>query len=190
MFRRNRPIRRLLGALFNPNGGLADDARQAFDEANGHYARGEYADAAQGYAHLAETARAFNRPRRVVQLHLRAFDAWLGAGQGDSALAEARAALSLAAARPRRAAKVAESVQAELQSRGFGAQAAALAREFPGLLPAAAQPTPSAAPAPAPAPAPHLKFPSACPQCGGRLPRAFGEDELECDYCGTVVRGE
>jgi hypothetical protein len=189
MFRRNRPFRRLRGGLFNPNGGLAADARQAFDEANGLYARGEFPAAAQQFARLAELARDFNRPRRVAQLHLRAFDAWLQAKQGDPALAEARAALALAGTRPRRAARVAEAVAAELQAHGFGAQAAALGRDFPGLLPAAqpGQPAGSAASA---APAPHFKFPAACPQCGGRLPRAYGEDELECDYCGTVVRGE
>jgi hypothetical protein len=188
MFRRNRPhrpFRRLRGSLFNPNGSLAADARQAFDEANALYDGGDFAGAAGQFAHLAEQARNFNRPRRVVQLHLRAFEAWVKAKDGDQALAEARAALTVASVYPRRAGRMAQAVIAELQANGFSAQASALAKEVNGLL----GPSQAGGAAVAPAPA-RLKFPAACPQCGGRLPRSFGEDELECDYCGSVVRAE
>lgn len=192
MFRRNRPrrpARWLRGAPFNPNGGLAADARQAFDEANALYDGGDFAGAAGQFAELAGLARNFNRPRRVVQLHLRAFEAWVKAGEGDQALAEARAALTVAGAHPRRAGRIAQALVAELQANGFNAQASALAGESTGMPGPGEAGGAAVAPAGGPAPA-RLKYPAACPQCGGRLPRSFGEDELECDYCGTVVRAE
>ncbi len=187
MFRRNRPMRgrRLFrGGLFNPNGALGAEAREAFDEANALYQAGNYAEAAPQFAHLAEVAQTFNRPRRVVQLHLRAFDAWVLAKNGDQALTEARAALAIASGRrPRQAARMVEALKAELQANGFTAQAAALGGN---ATPVASAPQAAAAPA---APPPQYKFPTTCTQCGGRLPKSFGEDEIECDYCGTVVRG-
>jgi len=187
MFRRNRPLRgrRLFrGSLFNPNGALAAEARQAFDEATGLYDSGQYAEAAAQFSHLAEVAQTFNRPRRVVQLHLRAFEAWINAKDGDQALTEARAALEIANRRPRKAARLAQSLIAELQAQGFTAQANALAGN-------AGLPTPTVAEAQKEVVAEkHGTFPTTCPQCGGRLPRAYGEDEIECDYCGTVIRAQ
>lgn len=187
MFRRNRPLRarRLFGGgLFSPNGALAADARQAFDQANAQYAAGQYAEAAAQYSHLAEVALTLGRPRRVIQLHLRAFDAWLAAKNGDEALHDARSALALANRRPRKAARLAEALITDLRTRGFPNQANALAgvSGIPAAEMAQAQKE-VATQKP-------LVFPTVCPQCGGRLPKAYGEDEIECDYCGTVVRGQ
>src|SRR5689334_17290187 len=104
MFRRNRParraarrMRRVFGTLFNPSGALAGEARQAFDEANQFYANGDYEEAAEGFAELATTAAQFSRPRRVIQLHLRTYEAWLAAKQPTNAVNEARTAITVAA---------------------------------------------------------------------------------------------
>jgi hypothetical protein len=171
--------------LFNPNGALVAEAREAFDQATTLYDSGNFAEAAAEFSHLAQVAQSLGRPRRVIQLHLRAFDAWINAKNGDQALAEARAALDIANRRPRKAARMAEALIADLQANGFTAQANALAGN-------AGLPTPTVAEAQKEAAAPqkHGTFPSTCPQCGGRLPRSFGEDEIECDYCGTVIRAQ
>lgn len=194
MFRRNRPrrpLRRMLGGLFRPNGGLADEARQAFDEANTLFDNGDYAEAAEQYTHLAELAQNFNRPRRVVQLYLRAFDAWCKAKQGNQALAAAKAALKVASARPRAAARIVTEVIAELKANGFNSEASLLTNEVNSLLSGFGLSLANATPSDSTPAAPERgKLPSLCPQCGGRLPRAFGEDELECDYCGTIIRAE
>jgi hypothetical protein len=180
------------GVLFRPNGGLADEARQTFDEANASFDSGEYAEAAEGYSHLAELAQDFNRPRRVVQLYLRTFESWCKAKQGGNALKAAKAALNVASARPRAAARIATEVIAELKANGFHAEASSLTNEVNNLLSGFGLSLANATPADStPAAAPRqYKFPTTCPQCGGRLPRSFGEDELECDYCGSVIRAE
>ncbi len=198
MFRRNRPrrrpfrMRRAIRALFDSSGRLAQEAREEFDEANDLYANAEYAQAAEGFAHLAEMAQQFSRPRRVVQLHLRAFEAWVKARQPAAAVQQARTAVEFitASGRPRVAFNVIREVLGELRAAGYHAEADALARDVNERLAGLGAPlasTPASAPA---EPPPPKKFPGACPQCGGRLPRSFGEDEIECDYCGTVIRGE
>lgn len=199
MFRRNRPrrrpfrMRRAMRALFDPNGRLAQEAREVFDEANALYAQAEYEDAAERFTQLAEMAQQFSRPRRAIQLHLRAFDAWVKAKQPANALQQARTAVGFifTASRPRVALNVVQEVVNELRANGYSAEADAFAREVNERLAghglALATTTASG---PAEPPPPPKKFPATCPRCGGRLPRSFGEDEIECDYCGTVVRGE
>lgn len=200
MFRRNRParraarrMRRSLGILFNTNGSLAGEAREAFDEANQLYTNGQYEDAAEGFAELANTAAQFSRPRRVVQLHLRAYEAWLAAKQPANAIAQARSAINMAAGiRPRKAARIAQQVIEDLQAAGYTKEAEAFAKELSTgvagqVVPVSTTTTSVTAPTEK-TPAP--KLPSTCPQCGGRLPRAYGDDEVECDYCGTVIRAE
>ena len=181
----------MLAGPFRPNGGLADEARQAFEEANTLFDTGDYAEAAKHYTHLAELAQNFNRPRRVGQLYLRAFEAWCRAKQGGQALAAARAGLQVATTRPKVAARIATEVIAELKTNGFNSEAGLLTTEVNGLLSgfglslATAPPTDSTPAAPE-----RGQLPNLCPQCGGRLPRSFGEDELECHYCGAIIRAE
>jgi hypothetical protein len=193
MFRRNRANRRaarqlrhLTGSLFNPNGGLAAEARQAFAEASQLYNEGSYPDAARQFAELAATAARFNRPRRLVQLHLRAYESWLAAKNPAEAIPHGRQAIATAALhRPRQASQMAQQIIADLRAAGYTAEANALATELTAHLG-----EPSTASQPIPPPNPPLTFPTICPQCGGRLPRAYGDDEIECDYCGTIIRGQ
>ncbi len=203
MFRRNRPFRRSrrpfrplrgLGALFNPNGALAPEAREAFEEANELFDGGEYAEAAERFTELAELAQNFNRPRRAIQLQLRAYDAWLKARQPANALKQAQAVLNIVftTGKLRAGLNIARQVIDELRAAGFKAEADILTKETNERLAAhglslasSAAPAPDAAPAPRPG-----KLPTACPQCSGRLPRSFGEDEIECDYCGSIIRAE
>ncbi len=199
MFRRNRPIRRTarrlrrsFGTLFNPNGALAGEARQAFDEASQLFDNGQYQEAAEGFAELATSATQFSRPRRVVQLHLRAYEAWLAAKQPANAVTEARSAINAAVSvRPRKAARITQQVIEDLRAAGYTQEAEAFAKELnAGLMGQAfSVPVGPASPA-ATEKTPAPKLPSMCPQCGGRLPRAYGDDEVECDYCGSVIRAE
>jgi len=201
MFRRNRPVRRAarrmrrtLNTIFNSTGALGGEAREAFDEANQFYTNGQYQEAAEGFAELAATAAQFSRPRRVVQLHLRAYEAWLAAKQPANAVAQARSAISMAAGiRPRKAARIAQQVLEDLQAAGYTKEADDLARELNAQLTGQSFSIPAASPVgtpPAPDKTPSARLPNACPQCGGRLPRAYGDDEVECDYCGSVIRAE
>jgi hypothetical protein len=189
-----RPFRRLVGALFNPDGALAAETREAFDDAVDLYDSGQYADAAERFAHLAEMAQNFNRPRRTVQLRMRACDAWLKAKQPANAVRHARTAIGMVAGagRLKAAANIARQVIGDLRAAGYASEANTLTKEINDRLAAhglSLTQSPAVEQSPESA-SPQLKFPAACPQCGGRLPRSFGEDEIECDYCGTVIRAE
>lgn len=188
-----RPFRRLAGALFNPNGTLFAEAQEAFDDAVELYDSGNYADAAERFAHLAEMAQNFNRPRRTVQLRMRACDAWLKAKQPANAVRHARTAIGIVtgSGRPKVALNMARQVIDDLHAAGYAAEAKAFAKEINDRL--AGQGL-SLAPGPtveqSQAAARRGALPGVCPQCGGRLPRSFGEEEIECDYCGSVIRAE
>jgi hypothetical protein len=189
-----RPFRRLMGALFNPNGTLFAEAQEAFDDAVDLYDSGQYNDAGERFAHLAEMAQNFNRPRRTVQLRMRACDAWLKAKQPANAVRHARTAIGMVAGagRLKVAVNIARQVIEDLRADGYASEANAFTKEINDRLAVhgvslAQSPAVEQSPQPAPQ---RGTLPSVCPQCSGRLPRSFGEDEIECDYCGSVIRAE
>jgi hypothetical protein len=189
-----RPFRQLIGALFNSNGALVADAREIFNDAKELYDSGRYADAAERFAHLAALSQNFGRPRRTVQLRMHAYEAWLKAKQPSNALLHVRTAIAmvLGAGRPKVALQMARQIVEDLQMAGYKTEAATFAKEVNERLAAHGLSLATKAPAGAPAKtAPQPKqLPTTCPQCGGRLPRAYEENEVECDYCGSIVRAE
>ena len=189
-----RPFRQLTGALFNSSGALVADARQAFDDAKELYDSGRYADAAERFAHLAALAQNFGRPRRTVQLRMYAYEAWLKAKQPSNALLHVRTAIAmvLGSGRPQVALHMARQIVEDLRTASYKTEADTFAKEVNGRLAAHGLSLAAKAPAGAPAEAASQpkKLPATCPQCGGRLPRAYDENEVECDYCGSIIRAE
>lgn len=191
--RRNRPFRQLVGSLLGPNRQLANNARAMLDEANRLFDAGEYAEAAGLLSQLAEMAQTNDLPRRAIQLHIRAAEAYLKSGQAAGAVEHGRAALAMLAQAGghRRALKLAPQIVGELRAAGFAVEAAALEKEVNELLAGlgltlASTPTPAAAPQPRP----RRNLASHCSQCGAQLRWTDDADEVECEYCGTVARAE
>ncbi|MBI3177497.1 MAG: hypothetical protein HYZ35_05865 [Chloroflexi bacterium] len=196
-FRRRGPLGAFLGGMgrgagmAGANRQLADEARQMLDEANSLFDSGQFAEAADILAQLAEAAQTHNLPQRAGQLRLRAAQAHLQARNAAAAVEHSRAALAAftQAGMPGRAVALAPRIVEQLRAAGFNAEAEAFAKEThttlaaPGLGPA-----PSAAPANA-APTRRPAQQTHCPQCGAALHWLTRmDDEMDCEYCGAVVR--
>ena len=190
--RRNRPFRRLAGSLLGPNRQLVNDARAMLDEANRLFDAEQYAEAADSLSQLAELAQANDLPRRAVQLHIRAAEAYLKSGQAADAVEHGRAALALLAQAGghRRALKLAPQIVGELRAAGFTAEATAFEKEINEWLAGLGLALSSTSATPAPQPGPRRMLASHCSQCGAQLRWTDDADEVECEYCGTIARVE
>ncbi len=175
-----------MGALFGAGGEIANEARQALDHANQLFDSGKYDDAGDALAELAELAETHQRPKRAAQMHYRSYQAYLKADDGGNALMQAREAIGIAVAgRPRQAIQIAQQMIAEMQATGFKEEADALIKEINGKL-APLGLSLAAAGAASPESKPDRKLISNCPKCGARL-RWMDDDEVECEYCGTIA---
>ncbi len=189
--RRNRPFRRLVGSLLGPNRHLRNDARAMLDDANRLFDAEQYGEAAELLSQLAEMAQANDLPRRAIQLHIRAAEAYLKSGQAAGAVEHGRSALALLvqAGGHRRALKLTPQIVGELRAAGFTAEAAAFEKEINERL-AGLGLAPTSTPAAAPQPKPRRNLASHCSQCGAQLRWTDDADEVECEYCGTIARVE
>lgn len=155
-----------------------------FHQANQAYNARRYAEAAPLFVTLSETARQTNRPRRAVQLRLRAADSYGRAGNKEMALAEAQKVLQFVQRRgqPEQLAHVMGRVVAVLEELGWSAEAATLQQKF-GVGRVIAQPAVAQR---------RLQLPAQCPHCLGPV----RSDEVEwidnrsaaCAYCGGTIR--
>lgn len=169
-------------ALAGPLAGRLADAHRLMEA-------GQPAAAAQAFGDLAQQAAHDGQFRRAWQLHLRAADVYAQVGDGDRALAEARAGLAWLKrlGRAARAGAVGERVAASLRAAGLNAPAEALARELAGLpsAPAAAETAPASD---------RGRLPARCPQCGGPIRSDdvdwIDDQSAECPYCGSTVLTE
>jgi hypothetical protein len=162
------------------------------DEANRLFDAGRYAEAAELLSQLAGMAQTNDLPRRAIQLHIRAAEAYLKSGQAAGTVEHGRSALAMLAQAGghRRALKLAPQIVGELRAAGFTAEATAFEKEvnerLAGLgLTLAPTPTPAA-----PQPKPRRNLASHCSQCGAQLRWTDDADDVECEYCGTVARAE
>ncbi len=200
-FRRRGPLGAFLGGMglgagmAGANRQLADEARQMLDEANSLYDSGQFAEAAGILAQLAETAQTHNLPQRAGQLHIRAAQAYLQARNAAAVVEHSRAALAAftQAGMPGRAVTLAPRIVEQLRAAGFNAEADAFAKEANTTLAAhGLSLAPSAASSAAPANAAPTRRPvqqTNCPQCGAALHWLTRmDDEVDCEYCGAVVR--
>lgn len=199
MRRPKRPSRRppgtgMFGVARGPQRNLGDRARQLLDEANRLFDTGQFAPAADMLAQLADGAEAHGMPRRAAQLHLRAGQAYMKSRNAAAAVGHARHALAIFAGvgLAGRVAVVLPRLIAELRAAGFQVEADSFEREANEKLAAhglaLACPQPAAAPPSTPR---TLNQPTKCPQCGAQLRWLDrGDDEMECEYCGTIVRAE
>ncbi|MBI5712569.1 MAG: zinc ribbon domain-containing protein [Chloroflexi bacterium] len=175
-----------VGALFGAGGEIADEARKALDHANQLFDSGKYDDAGDALAELAELAETHQRPRRAAQMHYRAYQAYLKANDGDNALTQAREAIGIAlAGRPRQAIQIAQQMIVEMQAAGFKEEAEVIIKEINGKLVSLGLSL-ATAEAASPESKPIRKLISNCPKCGARL-RWMDDDEVECEYCGTIA---
>jgi hypothetical protein len=205
MFRRNRPLRksgqqgltgRLTQAYLDSEVKSDEAIHKKLQRANDLYEKGLFKQAAISYENLAKGAIRFRHPRRSAQLYMRAFDAWGQDQQIDSALSAARAALHIIVKhRPAIALNTARYIAETLVANGYRDEAFAFAEEISSnlkinnqifsrndIIAVAANADETILK--------QSKLPNTCPQCGGRLPRAYGDEEVECDYCGSVIRAE
>lgn len=199
MRRPKRPCRRpsgigMFGAARGPQRNLGGRARQLLDEANRLFDSGQFAPAADMLTQLAEGAEAHGMPRRAAQLHLRAGQAYMKSRNAVAAVGHARQALAIFAGvgMAGRVAAVLPRLIAELRAAGFQAEADSFEREANEKLAAHGLALSHNQPATAPASSSRtLSQPTKCPQCGAQLRWLDREDdEMECEYCGTIVRAE
>lgn len=186
-FRPNRPRgprrRGIMGGL------LAAGLMSRLAAANRHLEAGRAVEAADEFAQLAQEASARSQPRRAVQLHLRAGEAYAQAGRGEQALAQARAAIAIIRSvggdwwATRMMARIVEG----LRRAGLTAEAETLERELAGFAPSGEEE--SGPPMPA-----RGRLPTHCPQCGGPLRSDevewIDDHTAECPFCGSAVRTE
>lgn len=175
-----RPLRRALGRspLF-----------ATLAQAHRLYANGQPREAAFLLAQLAQTMENAGHPRRAANLHAQAAHAFADGGDGQAALAQARAALKqfLQFAMAARAPVFYANITRKLRAKGMAAAAGVLEGEFGPSLGASAQRMTTGSP-------PAARLPGKCPQCGGPL-RSDEVDWIdaqsaECPYCGSVVQAE
>ncbi len=186
MFRRRprRPFRRR--PPFPPPRNPQRMAERALRQAEALMQQGEFAEAGERFSRLAEAAEERGIPR-APQLHLRAAQAWLKAG--DMARAEDhlwRGLQSMAnASRWAQLARVGERVVQELQAENQAALAARVEDWLRATLPAGIQ---------AAAAIGRPSLPTHCPACGGPV-RPDEVDWLdtrtaECAFCGSPIHAE
>jgi len=163
------------------------DVPPMLQRANQLIAAGDYAGAAIAFMELAQ--RAEDRfPRRAPILYMEAGRAAVLGGDVKTGIATLRLGLTLLASQGRlhRMRVLGQRAVEELKAHGLSAEAQEIAEllgaSLPNQLPAES------------APVKHPTLPTHCPSCGA----AVKPDEVEwlddvtaeCDYCGSLVRGE
>ena len=189
MFRRSPRRPRGFRRLMRAGGLLGARPRQILRQANVLEASGQFMDAAQRFAQLADGAAQAGMPDRAGNLSLQAARCFIEAGDTANGVSHARQGIQWlqTAGRDRRAEQALTQVISALRARKLNADADALLKEFSGLASQAEAKSEAE-------PAPHGHLPPKCPNCGGpmRVDDADWIDELtaECPYCGTPVRAE
>ncbi len=154
---------------------------------------GRYADAAERFTGLAGEYTQENP--LIYQLYSHdAFNEWLKAKNVDQAMRQASDVLRLLSdtgwlGKSSEAVDDLSKMVGELYVAGYQSEAAWLAEEINRQLVAHGLPARmKQAGGMAGGVLKAGQFPSVCPQCGGGLPAASGENELTCPYCGSVIR--
>jgi hypothetical protein len=189
-----RAARRAARALPSPENEQIRQRREAVKEAWRLSGKRQFAEAGEIFARLAGESLQVNELILAQINSQQALRMWIQAKQPARALDQARHILRIRQDSGRlgsdHSIETLTRVAADLRTAGFADQADTFVREAsallagPGLSPIGVPAAKSVAAAAAKA----GKLPVACPQCGGRLPRAAGLDEIECYYCGSVVR--
>jgi hypothetical protein len=186
MFGPRRMMRRAVrGAM---RGAMAGPGRPRVHEAQRLMAEGRFVEAANLFARLSEEAIERGLIKPAGHLAMQSARAYAQAGQGDSALAQAKRALTVItnAGQPQQAARAMPRAIAFLRAQGFDAQAAALEKEATQRLAALGLKLQSGGPLGS------RSLPAACPNCAGPL-RADEADwidaaSVECPWCGSTVK--
>ena len=191
MFRRGplRPhgFRRLMRA----GGLLGERPRQMVRQANALEASGQFKDAAQLFAQLADGAAQNGMPDRAGNLSLQAARCFIEAGDTANGVSRVRQGIQWlqTAGRDHRAERALTQAVTALRARKLNAEADALMKEFAGVAAQAEAETQAE-----PEAAHHGHLPPKCPNCGGpmRVDDADWIDDMtaECPYCGTPVKAE
>jgi hypothetical protein len=138
---------------------------------------------------FAELARELDvpRPRRAANLHARAAHTYADAGNEPSALAQARAALSMFIQyrMVNRTPVFFANITRKFNNKGMKNSASALQNEFANRVG-------SMPPQPAQGQARRGTLPTNCPKCGapihGDEANWIDNQTAECDYCGASIR--
>ncbi len=185
-FRPNRPARpRRRGLGLRP--ALSALLLPQLAEANRQRAAGALPEAARAYSELAQQAAHDGQYKRAVHLHLHAGEACAAAGDGQRALAEARAALAWLKrlGRDRRAGQLGWRIVDGLRGAGLVAEAEALAHELASDV---------GQPEPALAAAARGRLPAQCPQCAAPVRSDevewIDDQSAECTFCGSTLLTE
>lgn len=168
---------------------LAPDIPPLLSRANQLMSAGDYPEAANALEQLARAAEARGGPRAPF-LHIQAGRARAMAGQRDQAVESLERGLGLFAVRGQTGKVVGfgNRIVAELQQRGFTAEAKQLTDYLRELSPGFEVGAPPAAQAKKPV------LPTHCPGCGAPVRPDEVEwldaETAECAFCGSPVRGE
>jgi hypothetical protein len=191
-----RAVRRASRAMPGPENERTKQRREEVRQAWTFSGKRQYAEAGEIFARLAEESLQNNEPILAQLSSQQAFKMWLQAKQPARALEQARHILRIRNQSGHLGSVTSmESltrIAGELRLAGLASEADAFLNELNQMLKTQGLSLVSTSPqALAPAAEPRAgKLPAVCPQCGGRLPRDAGVDEIECYYCGSVVRAE
>ena len=196
MFRRNR--RKLRQSLNPPNDDFMQHWWVKILAANKLCNQGQWVEAAEMFAQIATFATQSNHPNYAGRMYRRACEVWIEAKQPAQALEAARQALALnlAPGGLRVTARRMRMVIDDLRAAGYKAEAEALTQEVNNRLAAqgfslTSLPIENVSVEPEASPGSRRgRLPPTCPSCGGRVPRSPDADEIECDYCGSVIQAE
>jgi hypothetical protein len=162
---------------------------QALNNANRFVENGQPAKAAPIFAELAKELETSNHPRRAANLRAQAAHAFADSHNGQSALANARAALTLFIQNQmvERTPVFYTNIIRKLNNYGMKEASAALMTEFSSIV--VSVPVPSS-----PKPQTHSRLPTNCPKCGGPVhsdeANWVDASTVECGYCGAMIRPE
>lgn len=162
--------------------------RQLLNRAHALEASGQYKEAAQLFAQLADGAAERGMMDRAGNLSLQAGRAYVQSGDTQNGMARVREGLRLLvqAGREPCAQMALQQAVTALRARDLKTEADSLLTEFPNLS-AAVEASEAEA-------APRGHLPPKCPNCGGPL-RAdeadwIDDETVECPYCGSPVRAK
>ncbi len=180
-------FRRFRDPAFQPNP-LPPAQMQTLNQANRFVANGQPGKAAPLFAGLAGQMEATNHPRRAANLHAQAAHAYADSHNEQTALSQARSALTLFVQNQmvRRTPVFYTNITRKFTNNGMPNAAAALTKEFGSRV----GPMPPASPADGQ----RGRLPTNCSKCGApiRADEATWVDAstVECDYCGSLIRAE
>ncbi len=167
---------------------FSPDQLETAMKANRLLSSGHAADAAPLFAKLAQEMEKSNHPRRAANLHAQAAHAYADCQNEQSALAEARGALSLFIQYQmvERISRFYANITRKMSQKGMSMAAETLHKEFGGLV----------GPIPASFAPPRGKgngtLPPTCTQCGAPLRSDeidwVDDQTVECGYCGALIK--